>query len=60
MTTLETVNAALKTPLKALKICKKLPKTARMAFHTSSGVIVWFTEKCTYVSDDMSFYKGMY
>lgn len=60
MTTLEIANAALKTPLKALKLCKKLPKTARMAFHTSSGVIVWFTDKCTYVGDDRRLYKGVY
>lgn len=60
MTTLETANAALKTPLKALKLCKKLPKTARLAFHTSSGVTVWFTDKCTYVVDDDGLYRGVY
>lgn len=60
MSTLETVNSALKTPLKALKPCKKLPKTARLAFHTSSGVAVWFTDKCTYVGDDKGLYKGIY
>lgn len=58
--TINAVNAALKLPIIGLKPCKRVPKSATLAFYTSSGVAVWFTDSVTYVTDDAGKYIAIY